>query len=139
MSKNPQRIPHISSVGTSPKPLSRHQKTGVALAIGASLALGIVACGGGSIDDNFTGNAWMKPSLAAQQSAGGSDATKETVANQRAKLLIAAMTQEQKMQQLTGSTPEMLPELPECYGARHVSGIAALNIPTFRITNGPQP
>ena len=33
--------------------------------------------------------------------------------------------------------PEILPELPQCVGARHVSGIAALQIPTFRITNGP--
>ena len=32
---------------------------------------------------------------------------------------------------------EVLPDLPECFGARHVSGIAALGIPTFRITNGP--
>ncbi|NIJ06724.1 beta-glucosidase [Sphingomonas vulcanisoli] len=47
------------------------------------------------------------------------------------------MTLDQKLQQLTGSTPEILPELPACYGARHVSGIKALAIPTFRITNGP--
>lgn len=137
MSKKPQRVPYLSSVGNSLKPLWRHPKTGVALAIGASLAMGIVACGGGNIDDNFTGNGWMKPSLVAQQSGAGTDTTKEAVAHQRAKLLIAAMTQDQKRQQLTGSLPEMLPELPDCYGARHVSGIAALNIPTFRITNGP--
>ena len=31
----------------------------------------------------------------------------------------------------------MLPELPHCFGARHISGIASLAIPTFRITNGP--
>ncbi|NML18823.1 glycosyl hydrolase [Azohydromonas sp. G-1-1-14] len=47
------------------------------------------------------------------------------------------MTLEQKLQQLTGSMPELIPELPGCYGARHVTGIAALSIPTLRITNGP--
>ncbi|AZN38136.1 glycosyl hydrolase [Iodobacter ciconiae] len=47
------------------------------------------------------------------------------------------MTLEQKLQQLTGSAPEIVPELPNCKGARHVSPITALNIPTFRITNGP--
>lgn len=52
-------------------------------------------------------------------------------------LLLEAMTLEQKMQQLTGAHPEILPDLPECYGARHVTGIAALAIPTLRITNGP--
>ncbi|KAF7599385.1 MAG: glycosyl hydrolase [Candidatus Dactylopiibacterium carminicum] len=47
------------------------------------------------------------------------------------------MTLDQKLQQLTGSMPEILHELPECYGGRHVSAIPALQIPTFRITNGP--
>ncbi|MBC2667674.1 glycoside hydrolase family 3 C-terminal domain-containing protein [Novosphingobium piscinae] len=47
------------------------------------------------------------------------------------------MTLDEKLQQLTGAKPEILPELPQCYGARHVSGIARLQIPTFRITNGP--
>lgn len=56
---------------------------------------------------------------------------------QRADLLLDAMTLSQKMQQLTGAYPEILPELPECYGARHVTGIAELGIPTLRITNGP--
>lgn len=117
---------------------SHYKKTALALAVGAALAAGIVACGGGgNIDDGFTGNEWMKPSVIARQNSAGSDAEKESVANQRAKQLIGAMTPDQKLQQLTGSLPEILPELPECYGARHVSGIAALNIPTFRITNGP--
>jgi beta-glucosidase len=120
-------------------PLPTYKKTALAAAIGAALAAGIVACGGGggNIDDGFTGNEWMRPSVVARQNAAASDADKEAVANQRAKLLIGAMSQDQKMQQLTGAMPEILPELPECYGARHVSGIAALNIPTFRITNGP--
>ncbi|MBA4766129.1 MAG: glycoside hydrolase family 3 C-terminal domain-containing protein [Porphyrobacter sp.] len=47
------------------------------------------------------------------------------------------MSLQQKFQQLTGAKPEVLPELPQCFGARHVSGIAELAIPTFRITNGP--
>ncbi len=83
------------------------------------------------------GKAWMSRAIVAQQASAKSHAAKEAVANRRAKLLIGAMTLPQKMQQLTGSRPEILPELPNCYGARHVSGIAALNIPTFRISNGP--
>ena len=55
----------------------------------------------------------------------------------RANLLLAAMTLDQKLQQLTGSVPEIVPEFPQCKGARHVTGIAALQIPTLRITNGP--
>ena len=79
----------------------------------------------------------MSESIVANQVAASSDAARENVANQRAKLLIAAMTLDQKMQQLSGSFPETLPELPQCRGARHVAAIAALRIPTFRITNGP--
>lgn len=83
------------------------------------------------------GNPWMSAEIIAEQAAAqGSDA-REAVANRRAKMLIEAMTLEQKMQQLTGAQPEVLPELPQCYGARHVSSIAPLDIPTFRITNGP--
>ncbi len=59
------------------------------------------------------------------------------IANRRARMLLSAMTLDQKLQQLTGAKPEVLPELPNCFGARHVSGIASLGIPTFRITNGP--
>ncbi|MEY5100271.1 MAG: hypothetical protein RJA36_2990 [Pseudomonadota bacterium] len=82
-------------------------------------------------------NAWMSSASIAEQSAATTDAAKEAVANKRAKLLIAAMTLEQKLQQLTGAVPEVIPELPNCKGGRHVSAIPALNIPTFRITNGP--
>lgn len=112
-----------------------------ALAIAASSALALAACGGdddhtaGSAPDNSL--AWMTEAVVAEQTAATTDTAKEAVANRRAKLLLAAMTLEQKQQQLTGSMPEILPELPECYGARHVSSIAALKIPTFRITNGP--
>ncbi len=119
------------------KPMTSYKKTAVAIAITATLSLGIVACGGGGGGDNYIGNAWMKPSLVSEQNNATTDAAREAVANRRAKMLLGGMTLDQKIQQLTGSMPEMLPELPECYGARHVSGIADLNIPTFRITNGP--
>jgi beta-glucosidase len=56
---------------------------------------------------------------------------------ERATALLAAMTLEQKQQQLVGNVPEIVPELPHCFGARHVRGIAELGIPTLRITNGP--
>jgi beta-glucosidase len=55
---------------------------------------------------------------------------------QRAKLLVAAMTQDEKFQQIVGA-PGIIPELPNCYGARHVPGLPRLRIPTLRITNGP--
>jgi beta-glucosidase len=81
--------------------------------------------------------AWMTPTLVEQQRLARSDEAREAVARERARALVGAMTLPQKMQQLTGSVPSVLPELPNCYGARHVDGIAALAIPTFRITNGP--
>ena len=40
-------------------------------------------------------------------------------------------------EQLVGSLPGILPELPQCKGGRHVTGIPSLAIPTLRITNGP--
>jgi beta-glucosidase len=55
----------------------------------------------------------------------------------RAELLVGALTLAQKQQQLVGNQPEIVPELPQCLGARHVRGIASLGIPTLRITNGP--
>jgi beta-glucosidase len=55
----------------------------------------------------------------------------------RADLLVAAMSLDQKIQQLHGQ-PGTIPELPECGSSgRHVPGIPELRIPTFRITNGP--
>jgi beta-glucosidase len=55
----------------------------------------------------------------------------------RADLLIAAMTLDQKIQQLHGQGGD-IPEVPECgRGMRHIPGIPELKIPTFRITNGP--
>jgi beta-glucosidase len=55
----------------------------------------------------------------------------------RAEALVAALTLEQKFQQLVGNAPEIIPELPECLGGRHVRGIPALGLSTLRITNGP--
>ncbi|MEJ5978914.1 glycoside hydrolase family 3 C-terminal domain-containing protein [Novosphingobium sp. PS1R-30] len=80
---------------------------------------------------------WMARKLVDQQKAEKTDTAKEALANRRAKLLVAALTPEQKLQQLTGSRPEIVPELPNCFGARHVRGISELSIPTLRITNGP--
>lgn len=120
------------------------KKTVLAVAISLALGIGLSACGGGSGDNSSPSTsstsstlAWMTSALIAEQSAASTDEAKEAVANKRAKLLIAAMTLEQKMAQLVGKGPEVLPELPQCYGARHVSAIPELNIPTFRITNGP--
>ena len=111
----------------------------LALAAGSALML---ACSGSPALVHAevpaeTANSWMARTFIAEQAAAGSDTAKEAVANRRAKMLIAAMTVPQKMQQLTGSPPEILPELPQCFGARHVRGVASLSIPTFRITNGP--
>ncbi len=55
---------------------------------------------------------------------------------QRSALLLGAMTQDEKFQQLVGAAG-IVPEIPACYGARHVPGLPRLHIPTFRITNGP--
>jgi len=66
---------------------------------------------------------WMNTSLSPQT---------------RAQLLVSAMTLDQKIEQLHGQ-PGPIPELPACgnNAGRHVPGIPALDIPTFRITNGP--
>jgi beta-glucosidase len=56
---------------------------------------------------------------------------------QRAELLVGALSFSQKVQQLHGAR-SAIPELPVCGSSgRHVPGIPALQIPTFRITNGP--
>ena len=53
---------------------------------------------------------------------------------QRADLLIAAETLDQKIEQLHG-TPGLIPEVSSCgNGFRHIPGIPSLHIPTFRIT-----
>ena len=93
---------------------------------GARLTAGLVACAAGMALHLQTALAaplpWMDTTLAPEQ---------------RAALLVGAMTLDQKEQQLVGNQPEIVPELPNCRGARHVRGIASLAIPTLRITNGP--
>ena len=85
--------------------------------------LGLLAASGHSTEAGSTATqAWRNASLPPAQ---------------RAELLVNAMTLGQKQQQLVGNLPEIIPELPHCYGARHVRGIAELGIPTLRITNGP--
>lgn len=118
-------------------------------AIFSALALMLAACSGGDDGGGSGGSAssssssatttlaWMTPAIIAEQNAAATDTAREEVAKRRALLLIGAMTLEQKMQQLTGSMPEILPELPQCYGGRHISAITDLAIPTFRISNGP--
>ena len=63
---------------------------------------------------------------------------KSLTPDKRAELLVAAMTLEQKVQQIAlKSGPN--PDLPTCLkpGQRHLEGIPALAIPTWRATNGP--
>ena len=90
------------------------KKTAMAIAVSVALSLGLAACGGD--DDTVattttttttttpTTNSWMSASIIAEQAAAKAkgDAAWEAVANKRAKALIAAMTLEQKLQQLTG-------------------------------------
>ena len=80
----------------------------------------LASCGGGGGNASPT-NVWMDKTLAPQQ---------------RAALLLSAMSLQQKMQQLVGAAG-VVPEIPSCYGARHIPGIPVLEIPTLRITNGP--
>ena len=54
----------------------------------------------------------------------------------RAALLIGAMTEDDKFEQMVGA-PGVVPELPQCFGGRHVPGLPRLKIPTLRVTNGP--
>ena len=89
------------------------------------LALGLAALAAGVLTHSAAEAQplpWMNTALAPEE---------------RAALLVNAMTLAQKEQQLVGNQPEIVPELPQCKGARHVRGIAELAIPTLRITNGP--
>jgi beta-glucosidase len=92
------------------------------LIVGTTFSLLVAAYSNSQEPDGADPRAWMNASLPPAE---------------RAELLINAMTLEQKQQQLVGNMPEIIPELPHCYGARHVRGIAELGIPTLRITNGP--
>ena len=51
----------------------------------------------------------------------------------RAALLIAAMSEDEKFQQMVGA-PGVVPELPRCYGGRHVPGLPRLR---FRRSGSP--
>ncbi|GHU26163.1 hypothetical protein AGMMS50256_02730 [Betaproteobacteria bacterium] len=123
------------------------------LALSVVMTLGLVSCGGGggggSHDDGvnppvnppveppYTGHSWFDPAIIAQQNAATTDEAREAIARTRAKELIAAMSEDQKMDQLTGAGTSIVPELPECEGGRHVKDIPELGIRTLRITNGP--
>ena len=108
---------------------SRSRRLGL-LVLAAALPLSLVTAGVASADVARAGAAQV---VAADQPWLNTSLTPE----ERAALLVDAMTLAQKFQQLTGTPPEIVPELPECYGGRHVRGIAELGIPTLRITNGP--
>ena len=93
--------------------------------LSAAVAM-IVTAGCGGHNDAGTptaanAHAWMNTSLPPQQ---------------RTALLLAAMSPQQKIAQLTGS-PGVVPEIPSCYGSRHITGVSDLQIPTLRVTNGP--
>lgn len=90
----------------------------------------LAACGGSGGDTTVSQAPPNAPTVKPWMS-------KELPPEQRADLLVAAMNLQQKQQQLVGNVPGVVPELPECFGARHVTGIAELEIPTLRITNGP--
>lgn len=87
-----------------------------------AVAAPVVAAPSSGVQASVADLPWMDTSLSPEE---------------RSALLLDAMTLAQKMQQLSGTPPEIVPELPECYGGRHVRGIAELGIPTLRITNGP--
>jgi beta-glucosidase len=55
---------------------------------------------------------------------------------ERAELLVAAMTLDEKLAQLHGHVG-VNPEFPCGHSTRHVPGVPRLRIPTMRITNGP--
>lgn len=68
--------------------------------------------------------AWMNPALPAAE---------------RARLLVEAMTLDEKIEQIalnTGPNPD-LPGCGERRDTRHIEGIARLEVPTIRLTNGP--
>jgi beta-glucosidase len=122
------------------------RKIAMSLAMGAALGLGLAACGGGGgggsvtpPGEPWTGHSWFDPKIIAEQNAADSDEAREAIARTRARELIAAMSEDQKLTQLTGArgTSTEIPELPDCVGARHVLSIPELGIQTLRITNGP--
>lgn len=120
------------------------------LAASVAMAIGLISCGGGDGHDDdvattppvteppYTGHAWFDPKIIAAQNAATTDEAKEAIARQRAKQLVAAMTEDQKLAQLAGTgRTGVVPELPDCRGSRHTPNIPELGIQTLRITNGP--
>ena len=115
-----------------------------ALVAGSSTVL--VGCGGGGGGSDEPAPVPTKPDISKWM---GDDA-KSLPPSKRADALLGTtngkaaadenkgpMTLEQKLQQLTGANQEILVDMPQCFGARHVTGIVDLAIPTLRITNGP--
>ena len=108
---------------------SRLRRRG-ALILAAALPLALLTTGMAAVETtqgtrgtrHGRRTAWMNTALSPEE---------------RSSLLLEALSLDQKMQQLTGADPEILPDLPQCYGGRHITGIAELGIPTLRITNGP--
>ncbi|WP_298455399.1 glycoside hydrolase family 3 N-terminal domain-containing protein [uncultured Cellulomonas sp.] len=96
--------------------------TAVPMALAGTGAAAGVASAPGGVQAAAAAHPWMDTTLTPQE---------------RSQLLLDAMTLAQKLQQLSGTPPEIVPELPECWGGRHVRGIPELQIPTLRITNGP--
>jgi len=89
------------------------------------LAIGVAALAAGVLTHSAAAAQplpWMNTALAPEE---------------RAALLVDAMTLDQKEEQLVGTVPGIVPGLPQCKGGRHVTGIPSLAIPTLRITNGP--
>lgn len=89
-----------------------------ALTLTVSVALVLGAC---NADSEANAQPWLN---------------KASLPEVRSQQLLSAMTNAQKFQQLVGEAGQV-PELPDCYGARHVPGLPELSIPTLRITNGP--
>lgn len=94
----------------------------------AAISVLVSACGGdGNVESELDKakmmtHPWMDTKLTPEQ---------------RASLLVPALTLAQKEQQLVTSGATIVPEIPSCLGARHVNGIPELEIPSLRITNGP--
>lgn len=113
--RTPMRIPRILSVGMA-----------VALAVGLTVptAAAAVTAASQAPAQDVPGLPWMNPKLSAEK---------------RSDLLIAAMSLDQKIQQIA-MKPVANTNIPGCdfsSGGRHVEGIPALAIPTLRMTNGP--
>jgi beta-glucosidase len=112
-------------------------------AVSVGMTLGLISCGGGGgggggqANTPWTGHAWFDPAIIAEQNAAPTDEAKEAIAKTRAQALVAAMSEDQKLGQLTGAGTGIVPELPQCEGGRHVLDIPELGIRTLRITNGP--